>query len=121
MRRPSLFVRLLVVMAGAFFVLAFSFMGEPIPALVSFLFFSFFWLVLESVGRDPSLQTEKARRYFKLIIVFGVVAMIAAFFYFITALVNRHFEEATRSLATFVFMAGVAWRYRGQWKAWLRK
>ncbi|HET7831722.1 MAG TPA: hypothetical protein VFK88_02035 [Gallionella sp.] len=121
MRRPSFFVSALIVSTGAFFVLSFLLMRQLAPAIGSFIFFFFFWAVLQSVGRDPTVKDPTARWYFRFVILMGALAMTAALLSSFLDLINGQYRAALRSFGPFILLAATAWRFRKEWIGWLRK
>lgn len=120
MRRPSLFVRVLVVLTGVVFVLSSLLMRQLEAAIGLFIFFLVCWALLHSIGQNPMVKDSPAWRYWRLIILMGMVCVPVGIYFFVEALVNGQFATALHRLAALMLIVGPAWRYRKECVACLR-
>lgn len=120
MRKPSLLVKLLIIIAGGFLTLPLLFMGHYSEAFFSFLFFFVCWSLLQCIGRDRAGMDTREKWYFRFILLVGACGMFVAPYLFITSLLHGEYQGAVRSLAAFIMIAGNAWRYRKSLVVWFK-
>jgi TRAP-type C4-dicarboxylate transport system permease small subunit len=120
MRKPSLFVRLLIVITGGFLTLPFLLMRNFTAAAFSFLFFAVCWSLLQFVGRNQAGMNSKTKWHFRFILLVGFCGMTVALYLFVTSLLNGQYKYAASALSSFILIVGNAWRYRIDLIAWLK-
>ena len=115
-RQISFLVKLLIIVAGIFLVLASIAYGSWAITTALLAGFLTFWALLQSVGRDPSIRDPKAKRYFRFIILEILFATFAIIVFIFIALANGEYINAAGKFVATMVLVHYFWKYRKELK-----